>query len=418
MNIQPENDAPRLSSFEEIESISLKRNSVQVIDLSSRIVDVDNPAEEAFVTVTPSEAGAARYSFIDGSLTLEFEQIGMQTVTIVLQDKFDTNTYTMNVDVFDSYPFLISTAESDSGYMVIDMQDTYIGQTPTVTMIPTDNSPSFTIISVTWNICSSLTGTCDGLMEYNLDMSKANVGWTDELAIPSILIPGQLAREDGSQYKDYYQLTMTASDTSGNDYKTMTELKWDITEAMPTIEEMEDDMFSDYLDDLNDDKTEILAQIEALAEGEDSGALEVQLSEIEAELELACSDPRADCIDESLSSSTSVESDAPIDYKMIALIGGIILAGLVIGLMFSRRNNGEMKIDPWNDTGWNPNLVPAHDTVANSMYGGAQAIFQQPVAVAPAQQIAGPPLPPGGLPAGWTPEQWAYYGQQYLDGTL
>ena len=66
----------------------------------------------------------------------------MQTVTIVLQDKFDTNTYTMNVDVFDSYPFLISTAESDSGYMVIDMQDTYIGQTPTVTMIPTDNSPS------------------------------------------------------------------------------------------------------------------------------------------------------------------------------------------------------------------------------------------------------------------------------------
>ena len=418
VHIQPENDAPRLSSFEEIESISLKRNSVRVIDLSSRIVDVDNPAEEAFVTVTPSEAGAARYSFIDGSLTLEFEQVGMQTVTIVLQDKFDTNTYVMNVDVFDSYPFLISTAEGDSGYMFIDMQDAYIGQTPTVTMIPTDNSPSFTIISVTWNICSSLTGTCDGLMEYNLDMSKANVGWTDELAIPSILIPGQLAREDGSQYKDYYHLSMTASDTSGNDYKTMTELKWDITESMPTIEEMEDDMFGDYLDDLNTEKTEILAQIEALAEGEDSDALEVQLSEIEAELELACSDPRADCIDESLSGSTSVESEAQVDYKMIALIGGIILAGLVIGLMFSRRNNGDTKIDPWNDTGWNPNLVPAHDTVANSMYGGAQAIFQQPVAFAPAQQIAGPPLPPGGLPAGWTPEQWAYYGQQYLDGTL
>jgi len=418
VNIQPENDAPRLSSFEEIESISLKRNSVHVIDLSSRIVDVDNPAEEAFVTVTPSEAGAARYSFIDGSLTLEFEQVGMQTVTIVLQDKFDTNTYVMNVDVFDSYPFLVSTAEGDSGYMVVDMQDTYIGQTPTVTMIPTDNSPSFTIISATWNICSSLTGTCDGLMEYNLDMSKANVGWTTELAIPSIIIPGQLAREDGSQYKDYYQLTMTGSDTSGNDYKTMTELKWDITEQMPEIEDMEDDMFSDYLDDLNSDKTKIMEQIESLAEGEDSAALEAQLSEIEAELELACSDPRADCIDESLSSSTSVESDAPIDYKMIAIIGGILLAGLVIALMFSRRNNDDMKIDPWNDTGWNPNLVPAHDTVANSMYGGAQAIFQQPVAVAPVQQIAGPPLPPGGLPAGWTPEQWAYYGQQYLDGTL
>ena len=31
---------------------------------------------------------------------------------------------------------------------------------------------------------------------------------------------------------------------------------------------------------------------------------------------------------------------------------------------------------------------------------------------------AGPPIPASGLPAGWTEEQWAYYGQQYLDGTL
>ena len=28
---------------------------------------------------------------------------------------------------------------------------------------------------------------------------------------------------------------------------------------------------------------------------------------------------------------------------------------------------------------------------------------------------AGPPLPATGLPEGWTMEQWAYYGQQYLD---
>jgi len=30
----------------------------------------------------------------------------------------------------------------------------------------------------------------------------------------------------------------------------------------------------------------------------------------------------------------------------------------------------------------------------------------------------GPPLPATGLPEGWTQEQWVYYGQQYLDGTL
>ena len=34
------------------------------------------------------------------------------------------------------------------------------------------------------------------------------------------------------------------------------------------------------------------------------------------------------------------------------------------------------------------------------------------------QVVAGPPIPEGGIPAGWTQEQWQYYGQQYLDGTL
>ena len=29
--------------------------------------------------------------------------------------------------------------------------------------------------------------------------------------------------------------------------------------------------------------------------------------------------------------------------------------------------------------------------------------------------LQGPPIPDSGLPAGWTAEQWQYYGQQYLD---
>ena len=34
---------------------------------------------------------------------------------------------------------------------------------------------------------------------------------------------------------------------------------------------------------------------------------------------------------------------------------------------------------------------------------------------APVTASAGPPLPEGGLPAGWTMEQWSHYGQQWLD---
>ncbi len=41
-----------------------------------------------------------------------------------------------------------------------------------------------------------------------------------------------------------------------------------------------------------------------------------------------------------------------------------------------------------------------------------------PEPTAPAPASAGPPLPPGGLPDGWTMDQWEHYGQQYLDGQL
>jgi len=38
--------------------------------------------------------------------------------------------------------------------------------------------------------------------------------------------------------------------------------------------------------------------------------------------------------------------------------------------------------------------------------------------IEPVIEYQGPPVPPAGLPVGWTMEQWQYYGQQYLDGTL
>jgi hypothetical protein len=63
------------------------------------------------------------------------------------------------------------------------------------------------------------------------------------------------------------------------------------------------------------------------------------------------------------------------------------------------------------------------DFEANSMFGGAADIFQQPVIPAaatlpPPSSLAMapgvPPIPASGLPEGWTMEQWQYYGQQYL----
>ena len=40
-----------------------------------------------------------------------------------------------------------------------------------------------------------------------------------------------------------------------------------------------------------------------------------------------------------------------------------------------------------------------------------------PEGLPPAPSQNGPPLPPGGLPPGWTMEQWKHYGQEYLERT-
>ena len=59
-----------------------------------------------------------------------------------------------------------------------------------------------------------------------------------------------------------------------------------------------------------------------------------------------------------------------------------------------------------------PSAVPAGRPPAVIPQGRPPAPAPQPLQ-APAPQV-GPPLPPGGLPPGWTMEQWQYYGHQWL----
>ena len=409
------NDAPRID-MSEIESITLKKGKQMVIDLSSRVSDVDDNAAEAFITVTPSEPGAARYNLIDGTMTLLFEEVGEQTITITATDKYDSNSYTMTVDVFDSYPFYLSKDDDGSGHMYVHLEDTYIGQTPTYTFKLTDDAPTLTSADVTWNVCNDLTGTCEGLWEYSLDVSKSNVGWSGELEIPSIFTEGEMARPAGSLYKDYYQLTIEAADSNGDTFKTMAATKWNIDQEMPAPADMDDEMFAGYLADLLELKESLEAKEEA---GELSTTDSELLTSVEADLEVACEDARADCPVEQTQGEVT-EADGGFNMNIVYIILGVLILAALLGVMFMRGGNGGQQEVKWED-----DTLPANDMVANSMYGGAQEIFQQPVATTPVapqatmtSPVAGPPLPATGLPAGWTMEQWQHYGQQYLDGNL
>jgi hypothetical protein len=106
---------------------------------------------------------------------------------------------------------------------------------------------------------------------------------------------------------------------------------------------------------------------------------------------------------------------------LLGIIGLVLIFGLLGGLLFMRGNKPEIVGEDWNQA------VPATDMVANSMYGGAEQLFQQQYAQPPvAQPIVTlavptqpgmPPLPASGLPAGWTMEQWSHYGHTYLEQT-
>jgi hypothetical protein len=415
IRINPVNDAPRID-MTDIETFSLKTNKQMVINLKSRLTDVDSSVDQAFITVTPSEPGAARYSILDGNMILLFEEVGEQTVTISATDGFATNSYIMTVNVFDALPFYVSKNDDGSGHLYVNMQDTYETQTPTATFFLTDSAPTFNVISVTWSLCNELSGTCDGFWEYDLDLSRSNMGWTEEMNIPSAYGDGGFARTNGMRNMDYISLTVRAVDNAGQEYKTSDQTKWLTTEALPAPVEMEDELLVWYVADL-------LADIEeaelALAEGtEDSTVLEARLLELESKLDVACDDPRADCPTEEVQSN-GADAEEGMNMNVIFIVLGVVIVAALLGLMFMRGGGGSEA----EDTKWNEAMLPAHDAVANSMYGGAQDLFQQPVApiaaVAPPPvspvQTPGPPLPPGGLPAGWSMEQWVHYGQQYLD---
>lgn len=415
IRINPINDAPRLD-LTDIEEFSLKTNRQKVINLNSRLTDVDSPQGTYWVNNPQStETGSAR--LVTGDLILNFEEVGVQTVTISTTDGYATNSYEITVNVFDALPFYISKVDDGSGHLYVNMVDTYETQTPTASFALTESAPTFTVVSVTWSLCNELSGTCDGFWEYDLDMSRSNTGWAQEMNIPSSYGDGGYARINGMRNMDYIGLTVLAVDETGQEYKTSDTTKWMTTEALPAPADMDDALIEWYVADLISDIAEVESQLEDPANGQDLEPLEARLMDLNTKFDTVCEDPRADCPADEVKGSASDE-EGGLNTNVILIVIGVLIVAALLGLMFMRGGGGQPEETKWNDA-----ALPVHDTVANSMYGGAQDLFQQPVAPiaavapppAPVAAPAGPPLPPGGLPAGWTMEQWTYYGQQYLD---
>ncbi len=161
------------------------------------------------------------------------------------------------------------------------------------------------------------------------------------------------------------------------------------------------------------------------------GHIDEQITTLQCEI-LRMSGPRSGTITVTASTvdgfirdshSVDVKFSEPVNdesFSSTVLVGGGLTGLLFLGavLVLLRRRPSPPDDEPIQ-------LIQAGPPVSTvQTEQQAPALDDQPNSNEPerAEQTpppnAGPPVPAGGLPPGWSEEQWQYYGQQYLDGTL
>ncbi|MED5291486.1 MAG: hypothetical protein VX778_04585, partial [Candidatus Thermoplasmatota archaeon] len=109
---------------------------------------------------------------------------------------------------------------------------------------------------------------------------------------------------------------------------------------------------------------------------------------------------------------------SPVMSIVIMCLVGLVIV-LASFLLITRRPEPDSFETPtskaWDTTplpSYSPSEIPAYEQPMVQSEPQQPAI--EPVVQQPVVANQGPPLPATGLPAGWTMEQWAYYGEQYL----
>jgi len=206
------NDAPRLD-MNGIDEFSVEMEERITLELLDRMTDIDDPDEEIWPSVSTFVPGAAQLNQITGVLTMEWSEAGIETVTIILEDRHGaTNAYAITVTVIDNLPLLW---DDD---LVASFDTTDYGTNPTV-MVENVGPLELNDIRVIWSVCNSITGIC-----HSSGVSH-NLG-------PFIVNPSS---GNGLGIGDYVTLSVSAEDQDGFDRLTEIQLKTFATE--PSEEE-------------------------------------------------------------------------------------------------------------------------------------------------------------------------------------
>ena len=367
--VQNINDAPRFD-LNGLDELRLKVGESFTLDTSLHATDVDGDDEDIFAQITTSEPGAATPIAI-GVYTLNWQTEGPQLVQVSLSDPSGAvSQFTFTVNVIGD--ILMTWDEGNGGDLVLDYDTVDYQTTPSAT-VSYSGVETFTTVEVTWQICNTITGVC-----HSIDTVQ---GFDDEFQIVSVY-------PEGLRTGDEIKIDVLATDSSGFDYKSIK--SFSLLAEEPQIVDSDGDGVSDSDDAFPDDASETLDS-DGDGVGDNADAYPEDASKSEE-------------------SSLSLGNSSPL-MMILGIVGLFLVAAVGLGLLFvSRKNSTPAPTPDWTQT------MPAADQSANSMYGGAEHLFQQSITPAAAYQ-APPQIQPQSLalddprrPAGWTDEQWMYYG--------
>jgi len=405
VNIDGINDAPTFDTSVFSDKILVVGESV-TFDLKEAINDVDNSNDEArlYTIITTDEAGALTWRASLGELSLKYMTPGEHTILVKTIDRnADFNEYQLSITVVSNLPLTVVDDASEVGDVLVTVENLKEGSVPVFTFVP-HSDIGLTDVHGSFQICSVSLGICYDRQEFSFDEQP----WTF-----SVKPAGKLYVE----LDDEIKLDLSGKDANGFDREMDDYHHWFVSDIADTSDiadsdsssstdvELSDDEINELLAELDEQLLIINAEINLILDDEDP----VKLQKIEEKDELMkekydleCMKSTSECNQADMSSESSWFESA--DLMTIGLGSFIALLVVVLLLLLFVRGKG-------SEPEWTYE-TPQFDTIANSTYGGAAPVFQNTIVP------TGPPIPPTGLPPGWTMEQWRHYGQNYLDGKL
>ena len=311
-----------------------------------------------------------------------------------------------------------------------------------LSVVPGDTPSDIETLEVCWDLDAKLDGDNDGVADNDCEQTGDSIvaSWSTEgirmitvtvtdddgataqqsmnvsvLNLPPVAVVAELTALDGLTEGDNLTLTgLNSTDTEGD--KLTLVYRWDASF-------LDSDLDGEKTGD--DDHIGDTWTVEDLPAGthtfvltitDDNGAT----SQVEMTISVAEAPP--DGILETISTAVGGTTNA-----IVLGVLGFIIVGLVFFLLVTRRGSPEsedfgMFEQSQFTTAQKPvALLPETQPVGQPVQAEPMAAQAAPTETyaSPVEAIApvssGPPLPATGLPAGWTMEQWNYYGEQWLE---